>query len=224
MTIEEITRGQERLKAIDECHNLVMNMSYLLASNLTREFVAEWANRDDDMLVMPWGCYDGIAGVTRCFTVDHKDINDEGAFEALKGSLNCDSITAPIIEIADDGETARGVFVTHRMETTPYHNEIEDRSYQCMWQWGWYGVDFVKEDGAWKIWHLRIYPCFKVDFGQDWAKQEYSGFDLRVPTPDRPAPENYKYNTEEMFPENYPPIPEAYATFGDVAPGYAFNG
>jgi hypothetical protein len=38
------------------------------------------------------------------------------------------------------------------------------------WVWGRYAIDFVKEDGEWKIWHLWYYPSFRTRFNRDWAE------------------------------------------------------
>ena len=106
MTLEELTLGYDRLSAAAECKNLVGIYASLLSENRTREITDLWAKRDDCTLVMPWGCYDGIEGVRRCFTVDHIDIDDVGAFEKLKGIWMMDSLAAECMEVAKDGQTA----------------------------------------------------------------------------------------------------------------------
>ena len=223
MTKEEIFQGQERLQAAIDCGNLMMNGSALLMANLTREYVEEWAKRPDCTLAMPWGCYDGYEGVKRCFTVDHRDINDEGAFELLKGSLSMDSLSGEVIHVAEDCKTARAVYIIHRFETNPTNNELPEHSRKSYWNWGWYGVDFINEDGEWKLWHLRLFPCFKVPFGQNWAEYPYEGFELRMPTCDRPAMPIYVPGKDVLFPDEYPALPKPYKTFADVAPGYGYE-
>lgn len=224
MTKEEIRYQQQRLQAIYDCGNLVMNGSVMLQANLTRDYVGLWADRDDCTLAMPWGCYDGIEGVRRAFTVDKRDIRDDGSLELLKGSLIQDSLSAQVIELAEDGQTCRAVYNLNRMDTTPTNNEIEGLSQKAYWEWGWYGVDFIKTDDGWKIWHLRVFPVFKVPYGQDWAKyQNNYSFDLRIPTCDRPPMYCFMYNENQIFPDNYPALPAPYATFADVAPGYGYT-
>lgn len=34
---------------------------------------------------------------------------------------------------------------------------------------GKYSVDFIMEDGEWKIWHMTIYPLFQSEYGEGWA-------------------------------------------------------
>lgn len=37
------------------------------------------------------------------------------------------------------------------------------------WLWVRYGVDFIKEAGEWKIWHLQVFPFFKTPFDKRWT-------------------------------------------------------
>ena len=223
MTKEEVYRIQQKLQAVNDCNFLVMNSSVLLGANHPRDYAAQWANRDDCTLATPWGCYNGIEGVRRCYGTDMKDIRDEGAEEFLRGSLNMESINGDVVEVAEDLQTARGIYIYQRGENTPTKNEIPGLERKCYWAWGWYGVDFIREDGQWKIWHVKFFPFMRVPFGKNWTEHEYSGFPLRNPTCDRPPLPFYRYHEEQIFPKNYPPFPQAYKTFADVAPGFGYE-
>lgn len=225
MTLEQIEYGQAKLQAAVDCANLITGGSALLTANLTRDYIDSWAKRDDDTLAMPWGCYTGIEGVTRCYTQDFMDIRDEGAFEYLKGSLRMDTICGEVIEVADDLQTARAAYVLHGMMNNPSDNkELPDNGYKDYWNWGRLGVDFIYEDGAWKIWHMRLYYVHKFRYMTDWTEQPYSNkFDWKkTPTTDRPPLPSYAWNVNEVYPADQPGLPEPYKTFADVAPGYGY--
>ena len=67
------------------------------------------------------------------------------------GGFQFHTLTSPIIVIADDRKTAKGVWYTPGM-VGGYRGGS--------WLWERYGVDFVNENGTWKIWHLHVYTDF----------------------------------------------------------------
>ena len=72
------------------------------------------------------------------------------------GQLLLHVTTTGIIEVADDGLTARGYWYSPGMirEVGSSGNSI----------WEAYGVDFIKENGEWKIWHLHMFTDFMGSF------------------------------------------------------------
>lgn len=69
------------------------------------------------------------------------------------GDLVMHTFTTPDIQIAEDGETAQGVWVSIGLSARVQ----PDGKPQYGLPWEKFGVDFIKEDGEWKIWHLQIY-------------------------------------------------------------------
>jgi len=68
-----------------------------------------------------------------------------------KGSLWYHMLATPVIVVAGDGQTAQAVW-----------QSFGNVSGTNMLQWTEekYAMDFIKEDGKWKIWHLRTYVEF----------------------------------------------------------------
>ena len=62
-TYEELKAGFERIEAAQACRNLMGKYSYLHTAMRNIDFMNLWANREDDILAMPWGYYLGIEGV-----------------------------------------------------------------------------------------------------------------------------------------------------------------
>lgn len=73
------------------------------------------------------------------------------------GILHMHSMLSPVIEVAGDGKTAKGVWDSFGASV----NGPDDIG---SWLAVKYGVDFVKEDGVWKIWHLQVYPVYSTRF------------------------------------------------------------
>lgn len=86
--------------------------------------------------------------------------------ELPKGQLHTHSMLTPVIEIAGDGKTAKGVWDSYQ----PGANNAESSNIA----WAKYGVDFIKEDGKWKIWHMQTYSIFSTPWDKsitDSAKE-----------------------------------------------------
>ena len=175
-TYEELKAGFERIEAAQACRNLMGKYSYLHTAMRNIDFMNLWANRDDDILAMPWGYYLGIEGVRKCYLEDHGDRSDPQvqASPIFKGGMMMHAMDTAVIEVAKDGKTAKGVWLSPGHESCyipdfskfpdwkkgdPLPENLEIMS-SCEWAWSKYYVDFIKEDGEWKFWRLRLWPIF----------------------------------------------------------------
>ena len=80
------------------------------------------------------------------------------------GLLTCHTLTTPVIQIAGDGKTAKGIWMSWGHLTSPGEGKMERT-----WAYEKYGIDFIKEDGEWKIWHLHTYVDFYSPVDGDWT-------------------------------------------------------
>lgn len=85
----------------------------------------------------------------------------------LNGEWWLHPVTTPMIEVAGDGKTARGLFFSLGPEA---NREIKDGQARGYWSCGKYTVDFIKENGEWKIWHIRWWRMFKTGFDKSWTE------------------------------------------------------
>ncbi|MBN1627442.1 MAG: nuclear transport factor 2 family protein [Deltaproteobacteria bacterium] len=60
----------------------------------------------------------------------------------------------PVIEVAGDGNTAKGIWYSIGLSVNGEVSANGQTNVRTGWMWEKYAVDFVKEDGKWKIWHL----------------------------------------------------------------------
>lgn len=109
-TYEELKAGFERIEAAQACRNLMGKYSYLHTAMRNIDFMNLWANREDDILAMPWGYYLGIEGVRKCYLEDHGDRSDPmvQASPIFKGGMMMHAMDTAVIEVAKDGKTAKG--------------------------------------------------------------------------------------------------------------------
>lgn len=72
--------------------------------------------------------------------------------ESTKGFFTWHTITTPVVEVAEDGKTAKGIWYTPGMVGC-----FQNSKSNFNWMFEKYGVDFIREDGVWKIWHMHVY-------------------------------------------------------------------
>ncbi len=224
--LNDLFLEKDRLQAYEECRNLMGAYATCFSDNRTEDIAGMFAERADCTLEMPWGRYDGKAGVVRCFTHDHLDVRRGDNKKQLDGAYAMRFVTTPLIEVAGDGKTARGVFISHGFETFATLNRRVCYRGRTFWNWGKTAVDFIREDGVWKFWHVRLYPLVYTEYGKSWAEHErYGGFG-RVEEPEIDGPVHggiYEWESGELVPRNMPALPEPYESFEEVAPGYGYE-
>lgn len=147
----------------------------------------------------------------------HPDVKNIEENEGV-GSMIMHTLTTPIIEVAGDGETAKGMWYSPGQVT-----EVgKDGRPMAMWMWEKYGADFVKEDGKWKLWHIHMYTDFAVPPGKSWTDPTTSSdfsFGDTVERPPEMKPDIEEVTYKEWSPTTVPqltPMPEPYHTFRDT--------
>lgn len=112
-----------------------------------------------------------------CYGVDDNYVYGDAARKALRGmddpafgkagTLKMHMVTTSHIQIAEDGKTAKGIFYS-----PGYLTEIgTDGKAKAAWDFKRYGVDFIKEDGKWKIWHFVAYTEFVTPPNVPWTEK-----------------------------------------------------
>lgn len=98
------------------------------------------------------------------------------------GKLIFHYLTTPVIEVAGDGQTAKGLWIVNGLESglvDPEHArnmpawmfEKETVGGKKVWMHNVYlkyGIDFIKQDGEWKIWHFHCFEVARAPYGMGW--------------------------------------------------------
>ena len=161
--LDVLTLKLERLEAAQACRNLMGKYSYYHTAFRNQDYIELWAKREDDLLVMPWGEYTGFEGVKACYMNDHGDRSDPKTLALLKGAVMMHEMDTEVLEVAADGKTAKGAWLSPGHETyvdgqvPGMETEKTSGKAHAEWCWGKYAVDFIRdEDGQWKIWHMSL--------------------------------------------------------------------
>jgi hypothetical protein len=199
----------ERLQAINEIQILVGKYAVLHTPKTFKtvpETLFALKQPDVSVEIAMWGVYVGAEQI--------KTLYDKLHDEPLVGTMFEHQFTTPMIRVAGDGQTAKGVWFSPGHETP-----IRDGKPQAFWCWGKYAADFIKEDGKWKIWHWHFYDTFMVPYGTSWVDVERPKGDMVAMDPrfaqyppDRPTTFRSSYSKTGVR-EPIPACPEPYETW-----------
>jgi hypothetical protein len=220
----------ERAQAVIACQNLMDKYQiYHMRGMRTEETQLFALETPGGAVEMLWGIYDGPEGILRW-----KRSEGYGKPRA-KGMLPLHCMVTPIIEIASDGQTAKGLWLMQGTETGKFPDEKEAKAF---WAAGQFAMDFIKEDGEWKIWRYNTTGQVLSPFEKGWhienkttAQVKEDGIraleDEGDHRPDRPASHPFMSNRGEFI-EDIPPVPLPYETWDDSLacvpkPGYKWK-
>ena len=135
------------------------------------------------------------------------------------GGVDVLSFTTPVIEIAGDGGTAKGIWYLMGGSADFY---TEKGPYAAN-HWGRAAVDFVREDGIWKIWHMLFAIDIDSPMGGSWAHNECTPeapeyAEIAAVSLPEPNVSGALYETYHPRRPNgaFPRIPERYGTFTET--------
>ena len=211
----DLSRRLGRLEDVRAVTNLMSLHEYLhVANRNAEEFERCFARSTDGVAFEPedWGVWEGRDAIKASYV--------DGAPPPLPGLVTEHATTTGVVEVAADGLTAKGVWISPGHETFPRPGEAP----MALWSWGRYGIDFVKEDGEWKFWHFHIYTTFRAPYGVDWVRAAIDPSHRPfpegetppgMPVPTRPVTFNQPYHPD-CAPALQPVPPSPYTTFNDT--------
>ena len=128
----------------------------------------------------------------------------------LKGNMLIHYLATPMIEVAGDGKTAKGVWRSPGIEAVVFPG---DDSPTPLWSFGAYAVDFIHVGGRWKIWHLHWIRTIKCRVAEGWVDDLSMAFGGPLPdAPDVRPPTYHNPYTPDAVQESVPPCPRPYYT------------
>lgn len=217
-----------------EIKNLMGKMSNCILLNREAElFELFWAHTQADVcLGLNNGWYIGPEALRAYYQAEHdrcalvaaclqkaypQIIGDQSAEDIYGiGVFKAKPLYAPVIEVADDRRTAKGLW--YCMGTSA---KVDTAGPVADWTWGYYCVDFIREESQWRIWHLQYLNDVECISGQSWGSEQtpYPELDEFLPLKDFSMP---KPSQETCLRAVYSPlrpmtpapaIPEPYSTF-----------
>ena len=124
-----------------------------------------------------------------------------------------------VIEIADDGKTAKGLW-----NIRGSYSYLTPSGPVANWTYGWAAVDFTHEDGEWKVWHMLLlynvdHQCGVPFCGEEKefpAVPEFAPIaEFRMPEPNVPCRVMETFRPDRPLTRS-PEVPVPYATFAET--------
>jgi ketosteroid isomerase-like protein len=103
-----------------------------------------------------YGCYEGKAAIRKFL---------EGADDIIPWALHY--MISPLIEMAEDGQTAHGSWYLWEPANMPNPRTGE---LEAIWIAGVYHEDFVKQDGQWKFQKITLRMEIMSPYNDGWVK------------------------------------------------------
>ncbi len=164
----------------DKCNieNLMAHHHYLLSAGAGNSIIKDmWAQNIDDVSI-EIGASGVYVGLKKVSTFYEKD--------CIAGKMNFYALTTPLINVNADGKTANGTWIVIATETdagdlgnnkpkTIQSGELlssktpKGERYQADWVWHRLCVDFLKQDGVWKLLHVHVIDMLRFPQQSDWV-------------------------------------------------------
>jgi hypothetical protein len=202
----------ERVQHLEDIHqvrNLMSRYVYLHAAGEFNKLADFFASKTPGVRAeMSWGVYEGTKGIKRLF----QDFYAHRVGDRI-GYMVLQPVTTPLIEVAGDGYTAKGLWIStgNTTEANTPGGKVEG-----YWSWMKFGIDFIKEQGEWKFWHFQTYSILFTPYHVGWVEKN-ENIIITMPDefkPDRPATYNWIYKPTGKV-ELVPVPPEPYETWDD---------
>lgn len=178
----------QTLEDIEEIYKLQRIYGYYLDNELYDDIVALFSENAESVEIGARGVYLGKKGAETLFV----KIIGQGQSGRPRGSLRNHMQLQGVIDVGQDGKTAEGRWRAWIQTGTWGKPETG------LWGEGTYEMEYVKEDGKWKIKKVFFAPVFYSSFQEGWTKTSYIGVEASKEFPPDLPP-----TFHEAFPANY---------------------
>ena len=153
------------------CQNLMARFTYAREQGLETEWFDDlWSRREDISLGENNGFWIGRESVRRAWA-EGRHVVRQADMEILRrscpgaeegaGSMDRVNLMSPLVEVARDGQTAKGMWYCPGVST---QSEADGKMHLC-WHYIRFAVDFILEEGNWRLWHVFAGSEFRFEMG-----------------------------------------------------------
>lgn len=165
--------------------------------------------------ITDWGVWEGVDAANRLFNGMHLWDNPTKKLGLVTNNRH--EVDSPFIQVAEDGESAIGVWFAPGYETWP----CGQANLTPWWCWGGYWMAFRKEEGEWRIWQMKFVVSMDCDMnigmveGNTSPKTKHTWDKFPKETlPDREGVD-YIYHPVGPRRPDMLPLPKPYKTWSD---------
>jgi hypothetical protein len=206
----------QRVWDVETVKKLAAKRSYYIANDWREKELDElWVTGEEAKKTASfgrnWGYYVGMDAIREYYVKAHQE---KVAAYPAEGCLFHHPVSTGLVYEAYDGKTARGLWYCISQETVPTSKTEAD----ARWYLEKLAIDFLKEDGQWKIWHVVVATDLQSEAGANYMEQkvdlpdEENAAYVEFGTPNLPMRVHQeRYN----WLDNYPAPPVPYQTFDE---------
>lgn len=203
---EKVLNTMKQLSAYSEVQNLMGRCAAAVNFKMTHRVLGYFSDRDDiSCEIADEGLFEGPEAVEAVLGIFLGE-------KPVPGDMLDIQLTSPMIEVAGDLRTAKGVWWTAGAASQPR----EGQDPQPLWVWGAVAADFICENNEWKLWHVHYFRWIKCDYHQGWV--EDTSLVNRLNTAYHPLSKPSTYHnpfTPFSIRDGIPPCPRPYETWED---------
>jgi hypothetical protein len=209
-TYARLGRRLARVEAAREVQSVMARHYYLVAAGRLEDALSLFAQHDQSVsarIASAGACVglDAVRG-TLAATVSQVMADAESAappatgnraFGDRPGTLLENALMSPYVFVDRSVQRASGLWMVFGSSSTRRRaGALPD----AQWTWAHLAAEFTREDGQWRILHLRLVPRFRTPYTQSWVETARSGpggqagYSLeRLPVLDPPVPEEVRF-------------------------------
>ena len=217
-----------RIWDVEDVKSLMNKRVFLQTADLREEelrtmWVQEPEHQKTASYGSNWGYYVGMDEIRKYYVDSHAAALEEqkktnGAAEVNMGNMYAHPLTTGLVELAEDGKTAKGLWYSIGNEAMAQ----ADGTAHVQWMLGKVAADFIREEDGWKIWHIVISTDVDCQAGHDYGEypvyEDWSADSTNQVRREfgRPTIEMLTHDVTFNWWDNYPPMPpKDYKTFTD---------
>ena len=217
-----------RVWDIEDIKTLMNRRVYLQSADARQKeldtlWVSDPAYQETASYGSNWGFYIGMDAIRDYYVAKHgADLEaqrfENGAAEINLGNMYAHPVSTGLVELAEDGKTAKGLWyrIGHESKALP------DGTADVRWILGKVAADFVREADGWKLWHIVVSTDVDCEAGHNWGEYPvYEDWSSDSPNPIRrefgtPTLEVLTHDVTFNWWDDYPAMPpKNYKTFTD---------
>jgi hypothetical protein len=167
---EHISERQAQQAAAARCVENTMSR-YTVYESLGRvgDALDEFALSEKDVQAdVDFGFYYGADSIRKFCSVNGLLIGDSAAGTLRNGATHLNANTTPIIEVAEDLKTAKGLWLSASALTFG----SPSKGFQPRIGYSRRAADFIYVDGRWKLWHFMVYGLISAPIGKPWTDND----------------------------------------------------
>lgn len=208
MIEEKIRKIDNSVSRYEDRHEIEMVMAHYVMRDNPRNMVRNlefFASSMPDVSI-EWGDMGKFVGMEKV----EQFLKRQADLKFFQGTYRMHWLATPVIEVAADRKTARAAWICPGAESI-----VDERAgAHALWNFVRFANDFIREDGRWKIWHLRMFVDVRCDYDKGWC-EDYVKYVFLGKQPGSTEEEPTWHNpcTPSFIQEDMPSCPQPYRTW-----------